>query len=517
MSALSAFRLLVLLLISSASGHGADLRVLHFSSFEPDFALKRIKATLTQTWEVQAGDTFSLFLKAPLRITRMTLPPEGLLVEERGEQRLFTALSSGRFSLTLQYEGEPQAAVNPPWDGGTIWRSDPQGKPWLTVACQDVGAHVWWPAPAAYSQEADTTQFTAIYPANLFFKGNGRMLNDRVEADRRTTTWICTYPINLYNITVNIGDYVKQQDWLKRKDGSRLKIEYYPLRVNARAAAKQFKQTIPMLKCFEQYFGEYPCSRDGFSVVETPYPGMEHQGAIAYGNGYVDGYGGEDYSGVGLWFDFILIHETAHEWWGNSVTAANAYDFWMQEAFCTYAEMVYVRCRFGVVAANKYIAAKRRFIQNKAPMYGLTHDIDCYAKGALMLHTLSRFYTDQETWLKELGAFAQSMKHKSLSTTQLVQWFRDRNPAIPAAFFDQYLKKASPPQLKWTVTADGPNQAVDYVVSNALEGFELPLKINTTEGPKFIKAGAQAKRLILPAGSNPKPDPDYSYWISLPE
>lgn len=507
-------RLLVLLMMAPALAFSADLRVLNFVQFEPNFDQRSISVILAQTWQVQTGDTFSLFLKAPLKVKEIQLPSEGLRLLSQGEKHTFTATQSGRFSFTVFYEGKPQQAVNPPWDGGTIWRNDSNGKPWLTVACQDVGAHVWWPAPAAYSQEADTTRFTAAYPSDLFFKGNGRLIADHIAGDIRQTTWLCTYPINLYNITVNIGDYVKQEAWMKRADGSRLKIEYYPLRANAKAAARQFKQTIPMLKCFEQHFGEYPCSRDGFSVVETPYPGMEHQGAIAYGNGYKDGYGGEDYSGVGIWFDFILIHETAHEWWGNSVTAATPQDFWMQEAFCTYAEMVYVRCRFGAKAAGKYISAKRRFIQNKAPMYGLAHDIDCYAKGALMLHTLSRFYTNQEAWLKELGAFARSMKHKSINTEALVDWFLKRNPQIPAGFFNQYLKKPGPPLLSWSVTTEGRSLAVDYVVLNAEEDFLLPLKINTTAGPKFLKVGAKPQRALLPEGSNPRPDEDYSYWIS---
>lgn len=510
-------RLLVLLLMAPASAFSADLRVLDFIQFEPNFSQRSIRVTVTQTWQVQSGDTFSLFLKAPLTIREIQLPSEGLRLLSQGEQHVFTATQSGRFNFTVFYEGQPQQAVNPPWDGGTIWRTDSNGKPWLTVACQDVGAHVWWPAPAAYTQEADTTRFTAAYPSDLFFKGNGRLIADHIAGDIRQTTWLCTYPINLYNITVNIGDYVKQEAWMKRTNGSRLKIEYYPLRANAKAASRQFKQTIPMLKCFEQHFGEYPCSRDGFSVVETPYPGMEHQGAIAYGNGYKDGYGGEDYSGVGIWFDFILIHETAHEWWGNSITAATPHDFWMQEAFCTYAEMVYVRCRFGAKAAEKYISAKRRFIQNKSPMYGLAHDIDCYAKGALMLHTLSRFYSSQELWLKDLGTFARSMRHTSIHTDDLVTWFLQRNPAIPAGFFNQYLKNPGPPVLSWSVTTEGRNMAVDYVVTNALDDFELPLKINTPQGPKFIKAGAQAKRVILPEGSNPRPDGDYSYWISTPQ
>ncbi len=505
---------LFLLLVSNV-GKSGDLRTLLFQ-FTPDFNNQSIQASVVQTWQFTKADTFSLFLGEGLMLDSVN-HPDGFKWTKQGNKISCSVSSAGRHSFQLFYSGKPIAAKNPPWDGGLVWRKDPSGNNWLGVTCQGQGASTWWPAPPDHLQEADTVEFTAVYPANLFFKGNGELVHDWKTENNRTTTWQTTHPIDLYNITVNIADYAHFKEKLMRADGSELDISYYPLRVNLEKAKKQFKQTFQMLKCFENAFGNYPCSNDGFSVVETAYAGMEHQGAIAYGNGYVDGYNGEDYSGVGILFDFILIHESAHEWWGNSVTALNPEDFWMQEAFCTYAEMVYVNCRFGEQAALKYINGKKRLVGNNEPILGKDDSgIDMYAKGALMLHTLSAFAESPAKWEAILKDFALAMKFQKVSTERLINWFCANLKGVSPAFFYQYLTLDKPPILEYLVQKVDGGFNVKYRIVNAIKGFEMPIfwSNSKTSNPSLAKGSWQ--EIYFLGIVEPVPDVSKSYFLTKP-
>jgi aminopeptidase N len=508
-------RLLLLVLLLTSAAKSGDLRKLKFL-FRPDFSSKSIQASVLQTWQFAQADTFSLFLGEGLKIDSVK-HPSGFTWKQTGRKIACSVNAPGRYNIQLHYSGKPAAAKNPPWDGGLVWRKDPAGEDWLGVSCQGQGAHIWWPAPPDHLQEADTVEFTAVYSPNLFFKGNGKMMNDWRTSSIRTTTWQTTYPINLYNITVNIADYAHYDEKLERADGSVLEISYYPLRVNLDKAKKQFQQTIPMLKCFENAFGNYPCSNDGFSVVETAFAGMEHQGAIAYGNGYVDGYGGADYSGVGIMFDFILIHESGHEWWGNSVTALSPEDFWMQEAFCTYAEMVYVDCRFGAQAALKYINAKKRLVDNINPILSNKDSgIDIYTKGALMLHTLSAFAENREQWQTVLKDFAEAMKFQKVSTEMLVNWFSSRLKGVTPAFFYQYLTLAQPPILEYNTRKTQSGILVKYRIVNAIQGFEMPVYWASSHVSKASMANGTWQEIEFSGQEEPTPDSTTTYFILKP-
>jgi aminopeptidase N len=242
-----------------------------------------------------------------------------------------------------------------------------------------------------------------------------------------------------------------------------------------------------MLKCFEKHFGKYPFGNDGFSVVETPYVGMEHQSAIAYGNGYVDGYNGEDYSMIGLGFDFILIHESGHEWWGNSVSAKNKEDFWLQEAFCTYAEYVYVHELFGKEKAEKYIDAKKRLVVNKAPIIGIEESgIDMYTKGALMIHTLQQFASNEKEWWGILKEFALEFRWKSISTKELENWFSKRMKNVSPVFFEQYLTDAYPPILDFHKVKEENSYVFTYQIVNPLDGFVMPIVMLNSKNEKVV-------------------------------
>ncbi len=503
------------LLLVSQMGKSGDLRTLLFQ-FKPDFNNQTIEASVVQTWQFAQADTFTLFVGEGLKIDSLK-HPEGFTWKRQGNKIFCSVSSAGRYTIQLHYSGKPLAAKNPPWDGGLVWRKDPSGKNWLGVTCQGQGAYNWWPAPLDHLQEADTVEFTAVYPSDLFFKGNGELVHNWKYGNLRTTTWQTTYPINLYNITVNIADYEHFSEKLMRADGSELEISYYPLRVNLEKAKKQFKQTFQMLKCFENAFGNYPCSNDGFSVVETAYAGMEHQGAIAYGNGYKDGYKGEDYSGVGILFDFILIHESAHEWWGNSVTALNPEDFWMQEAFCTYAEMVYVNCRFGEQASLKYINAKKRLVENINPILGKEDSgIDIYSKGALMVHTLSAFAENKVQWQAVLKDFALSMQFQKVSTKMLADWFSAKLNGVTPAFFYQYLSLAQPPILQYYTRKTAAGYVVKYRIKNAIQGFEMPIFWTTSQSPKPSMANGSWQEISLTGFEEPSPDSTKSYFLIEP-
>ncbi|HOY49046.1 MAG TPA: M1 family aminopeptidase [Flavobacteriales bacterium] len=505
------FILTSLLVSSCLLNAQPDLSYIHLQ-ITPNFEKQDIQGNIDQIWNLNPSDTLiELNLYPEFIIQKVTLNKVPVTYS-RFENLLSIPIKKGgsKAQISIQYAGKPRQAIKPPWDGGFIWKKDINNKNWLTVACQDEGAQLWWPAPTKYSDEPDSALITATYPKDLFFKSNGKLAKDRKNKNHtRTTSWKVTYPINTYNITLNFADYIRISDTLLQANGKILQLNYYPLSYNKDKAIKQFTQVKPMLRYFESYFGSYPFYRDGYSVVETPYPGMEHQSCIAYGNGYTDGYNGKDYSNIDLWFDFILIHETGHEWWGNSTSAASKRDFWLQEAFCTYAEYVYVYERFGKLKAEAYMEAKKRLVSNKAPI--LSNDetgIDMYSKGALMLHTLQQFASSDEEWFKVLKEFALAFRSKSISTEELENWFSQKLPGVEPIFFEQYLRLANPPQLEITQE----NGVLSFRIRNALQNFVLPLYWIAEDGKRMrIDASANLQTLST-KGESIKPDSTSSYF-----
>jgi aminopeptidase N len=489
---------------------------------KPDFKNRSIHAICIQKWKVGPQDSLLQLHLSPLLIIDSVLINGNAAVWNRDSLQLKVQIQSSNLSdpvLLIKYHGAPLEAKNAPWDGGFVWSKDPEGESWLTVACQDKGASIWWPAPAAYSDHPDSAVIGCTYPANLFFKGNGRLKEDKkLNKNQRFTSWQSTYPINTYNLTMNIGNYAVIRDTLIRRDGSLLELEYYPLKKNRAAALKQFQQVKPMLDCYERHFGPYPYQRDGFSIVEVPYAGMEHQGAIAYGNGYTNGYLGKDYSAIGLDFDFILIHESGHQWWGNSVTAISAADTWIHEAFCTYAEYVYVQCRYGDKVARDYINAKKRLVKNQAPILGAADSgIDMYVKGALMLYTLERLI-GEGLWKDLLQEFSNTFQYHPIDTATLIEWFSRKTGRNLEGFFKQYLERADIPLLEYQILPRNEMSAsaqIRYRVSNALPGFQLPIVL--------LAGGNPAGRIIATASwqetainlTSVVPDESHSYFKAV--
>jgi len=271
-------------------------------------------------------------------------------------------------SVTVFYSGVPVVAKRAPWDGGFTWDHDDEGNPWVVVTCPETGASIWWPNKDHASDEPDNMAISITVPPGLDEISNGRFKSKTVLPDGWVRyEWFVSYPINNYCVTFNIGKYAHFSDEYISADGEKLSMDYYVLPKNLEKAKEQFKQAKTMMAIFEKYFGKYPFYRDGYKLVECPHTGMEHQTCVAYGNHFLGGYRGRGSSAVGLKFDFIIIHESAHEWWGNSVTMRDIADMWIHESFGAYAESLFVEDQYGHDEAIKYINAKKGNVRNGPP------------------------------------------------------------------------------------------------------------------------------------------------------
>jgi aminopeptidase N len=386
--------------------------------------------------------------------------------------------------LTVSYHGKPLEARNAPWDGGFVWKKDAAGKPWVGVACQGTGASLWWPCKDHLSDEPDSMRISCVLPADLVCISNGKQLPPvSLQSGKTIYTWHVSYPINNYNVTLNIGDYAHINDHYISQDGDSLSLDYYVLKENYEKAKQHFKQVKPMLHCYEKFLGKYPFYRDGYALVETPYLGMEHQGAIAYGNNYKTGYAGMDRSGQQLPFDYIIIHETAHEWWGNSVSAADIADMWIHESFCTYSEAIYVECMHGYDTAMTYVNAMRSAVGNNKPIYGtfgLNREghSDMYLKGMLFLNTLRHVIHDDSKWWPMIKNLSDTtFKMRITDYDEVVDFFSRETKQNLRPLFEQYVKHAQLPLLEYSLKPIRNGVCMKYRWNTQAVGFEMPIEM----------------------------------------
>lgn len=399
-------------------------------------------------------------------------------------------------SLVVYYHGKPQIAKHAPWDGGFVWTQDEKGNPWVAVACEGLGASSWWPCKDHPSDEPDSIQITCIVPAELQAVCNGNLRSEtNINASQKAYTWFVSYPINLYNVTFNIGKYAHFHDKLTYSDGTQLDLDYYVMPYHEKKAHKHFEQVKPMLLCYEKYLGKYPFMRDGYALVETPYLGMEHQSAIAYGNGYKTGYAGRDHSGIGLDFDYIIIHESAHEWWGNSVSCSDVADMWIHESFATYTEAIYVEHLFGKEKALKYINARRKHVKNEAPIQGIyggnnSGDGDMYLKGALMLNSIRSVINDDAVWWNIIKGISDTFfKYQTVSADEVIYYMEWKSGKKLAPIFEQYLKHAKPPKLHYLVKKMGKGSyAFSYYWEADVRKFNMPVIVEFDGQVKYLPA-----------------------------
>lgn len=357
--------------------------------------------------------------------------------------------------LRFYYSGKPTVAKNAPWDGGFVFEKDSKGKPWIGVAVQGTGASLWYPVKDHQTDEPDKGASVKVaVPNGLMNVSNGRFTGSGDLKNGYTRwDWEVKNPINNYDITINIADYVHLHDNLEGLD-----LDYYVLRENEEKARTHFDEVKPMLQCFQSKFGKYPFYEDGYKLVETPYLGMEHQSAVAYGNKYKKGYMGYDMSmsGVGMLFDYITIHESGHEWFGNSITSKDIADMWIHEGFTTYSETVFVECMYGYDKAMKYISGQRSSVSNDKPIIGVfgvnkEGSGDMYFKGALMLNTLRHMINDDDKWWAMLLKYSEAHKRQIIDTDMVVAFFSKESGMDLQPFFNQYLRYRNIPKLQLRV------------------------------------------------------------------
>jgi hypothetical protein len=404
--------------------------------------------------------------------------------------------------ISVYYHGKPTVAIRPPWDGGFVWAADSLGRPWIVTANEGTGASIWWPNKDIYSDEPDSQRIAITVPRALTDISNGRLrstssnadviyVNDKNETTARfpdtlgvTFEWFVRNPINNYDVAVNAGHYAHFSDTYDGEKG-KLTLDFWPLDYHVDTARKQFAQVKPMLQCFESWFGPFPWYEDGYKLVETPHLGMEHQSAIAYGNHYKNGYLGRDRSatGHGLLWDFIIVHESAHEWFGNSITMKDAADMWIHESFATYAEGLFTECTQGKKAGAEYTIGQRKLIRNDEPIigaYGVNHEGsgDMYDKGANMLLTIRQLVDDDARWRGILRGLGKTFWHQTVTTKQIEDYMSTQSGLDLSKIFDEYLRTTKVPTLEYKLRGS----QLSYRWTNVVPGFAMPVRVTTSPG-----------------------------------
>lgn len=487
--------------------------VTHYDvSVRPEFGTRTIQGATTISFRTLApGKRMQIDLQAPLIMDKVLFRKQEVKAIREGDViwvELPDKLEAGlQEQLTVVYHGTPREAKNPPWDGGWIWKKDSLGNPWVSVACQGLGASVWYPCKDHQSDEPDSAALHIVVPDTLQAVGNGRLISRTYDGSGQTTWhWSVSYPINSYNLVPYIGKYIHFDEEYQGLEGP-LFCDYWVLDVHDERTSEEAEkahmekverhirgEVSPMLACFEEWFGPYPFYRDSYKLVEAPHLGMEHQSGIAYGNGYEMGYRGADLSGTGhgsLW-DFIIVHESGHEWFGNSITTADIADMWVHEGFTTYAEVLRVECTSGRTAADEYVQGIRKNIKNDRPIigsYGVNNEgsSDMYPKGANLIHMLRQVMGDS-TFKAMLLEMNKRFRHAIVTTAEVEAFLNSYTSFEGRPLFDAYLRSTKVPVLEcgvrkgklWRRWTNCPEGMVLPVVL-LLDGKPMPMTSVSTE------------------------------------
>ena len=382
--------------------------------------------------------------------------------------------------LIVWWHGKPRIGKRLPWDGGFTWQRDSLGNPWIATANEGLGASVWWPVKDILSDEPDSQRIAITVPDSLIDVSNGRLRSTRKAPNGETTyEWFVTVPINTYDVEINAGRYAHYADSLKG-EGGMLTLDFWPLAYHVDAAKKQWQQVVPMLKCFEHWYGPYPFYADGYKLIEAPHLGMEHQSGVAYGNHFLNGYLGRDLShtGIGLQWDFIIVHESAHEWWGNSISVKDHADMWVHESFANYSEGIYTECLLGKEAGAAYMIGARAGVKNDRPIvgpYGVNKSGsgDMYPKGGNMLHTIRAIIDDDAKWRQILRGLQMTYWHQTVSGQEVQDYISQQSGFDLAPVFAQYLTTTKIPVFEYRVTPGW----VLYRWNNVVANFAMPVKV----------------------------------------
>jgi aminopeptidase N len=423
--------------------------------------------------------------------------------------------------FTVFYSGAPIIAVKPPWDGGFIYTTDKAGDPWVSVACQGLGASVWWPTKDHQSDEVDSMLISITAPANLQEVSNGRLRSTVAKENGYTQhNWFVSNPINNYDVTFYIGKYAHWTDSIQGEDGL-LSIDYWSLKQDSAIAHPHWDADVkPMLKSFEHWFGPYPFYKDGYKLVQAPHLGMEHQSAVAYGNQFKKGYLGRDLShtGLGLKFDFIIVHESGHEWFGNNITSKDIADMWVHEGFTNYSETLFTESQLGKEAGAEYVRGIRQNIQNDIPIIGPYNvnkegSSDMYYKGANMIHTIRQLINNDEKFRSILRGLNKTFYHKTVTTSEVENYISAQSGIKLNKVFDQYLRHAQIPTLEYKIKGT----KLSYRWISEVKDFDMPVKVSLHEnGFNLIYPSSKWKQVTIDkeiTSESFKVDPDF--YINL--
>ena len=460
-------------------------------SVEPDYQSKSIKGKTTITFDKttpQQSDLLQIDLQDPMMVSAVKLNGKKISDFKRDGNVYFINVGKNikntSNQLELEYNGNPRVAVRAPWDGGWIFAKDEKGRDWMSVAVQGLGASAWFPNKDYLGDEPDNgMELEIITPKDLVGVGNGRLVSKKEKNGKTTSTWKVVNPINNYNIIPYIGHYVNFKDTFEGEKG-KLDLDYYVLDYNIDKAKLQFEQAKLMLKSFEYWFGPYAFYEDSFKIVEAPHLGMEHQSGIAYGNKFENGYLGRDLSGSGwgLKWDFIIVHEAGHEWFGNNITEKDVADMWIHEAFTAYSETLFTETYYGKDAASEYVRGTRKAIQNDIPIigvYGVNQEGsgDMYYKGANMIHTLRTWMNNDEKFRQMLRGLNKEFYHQTVTTEQIENYIAKFSGLNLNAFFNQYLRTVKIPTLELKQNGN----KVEYRYTNVVDGFAMPLRLKDSD------------------------------------
>ncbi len=477
----------------------------------------------TITYQVlKAEKLMQIDLQKPMQVTKVVQNGRNLHFTRDGNAffiQLPQLAKVGKTEkITVYFTGKPKVAVNPPWDGGVSWKHDKHGHWFIATSCQGLGASVWWPCKDHMYDEPDSMRISVTVPQGLTDVSNGRLAKVTHHANQTSTfDWVVRNPINNYGVNVNIGTYTHFSDVFQGEKGA-LSLDYYVLPDNLAKAQEQFKQASLMLKAFEHWFGPYPFYEDGYKLVEVPYLGMEHQSSVTYGNRYQNGYLGRDLSGTGwgLKWDFIIVHESGHEWFANNITYKDIADMWIHESFTNYSESLFTEYYYGKEAAQAYVIGCRKNIRNDRPIIGF-YDVnnegsgDMYYKGGNMLNTIREAIHDDALWREILRGLNQTFYHQTVTTQQIENYISTTAKIDFSKVFDQYLRHTAIPVLEHKYE----NGAWLYRWNNCVAGFNMKMGIRIGDAYTLLKPTEAWQQLPLSAQELAKLTFDKNFYVNI--
>ncbi len=479
--------------------------LLHYNlDFKVDPSSKSIEGSNLIRYEVLSqNQLMQIDLQPPLEITAVLENNKELNYKRDGNVYYIQLKKNQQIGtineIIIHFKGAPKISNNPPWDDGFTWEKDNNGTDFIATSCQGGGSSIWWPSKDHMYDEPDQgIELSITAPKHLISVANGRLIQTKENSNKtNTTSWKVVNPINNYGVNINIGDYVHFTEKYKGKKGV-LDCDYYVVSYNLEKAKKQFKEVSRTIEAFEHWFGPYPFYEDSYKLVEVPYLGMEHQSSVTYGNGYQNGYKGIDLSGTGwgLKFDFIIVHESGHEWFANNITNIDIADMWIHESFTAYSENLFLDYHFGTEASNAYVTGTRKKILNDKPIIG-NYDVnnsgssDMYYKGANMLHTLRQIIDNDEKWRSILVGLNKDFYHQTVTTKQIEDYIDKFFKIDLKPFFDQYLRTIKIPTLEYKLEHNN----IFYRWSNIVDGFSIPVNVFINSNSEWIKPTSRWKKL----------------------